>query len=24
MDLTLVTADAQLLNCAWLKTSPND
>ena len=23
-DLTLVTADAQLLNCAWLKTMPND
>jgi PIN domain nuclease of toxin-antitoxin system len=23
-DLTLVTADAQLLDCAWLKTMPND
>jgi PIN domain nuclease of toxin-antitoxin system len=23
-DLTLVTADAQLLDCAWLKTMPNE
>jgi PIN domain nuclease of toxin-antitoxin system len=23
-DLTLITADAQLLDCAWLKTLPND
>ena len=23
-DLTLITADAQLLGCAWLKTMPND